>query len=174
VLVQLARACGATVIAGVGAESKRAPALDLGADAVVAYSTGGWAEQVRDATGGLGVDVVLESVGGRVGEQAVETARDGGGRIGCYGFSSGARAPLDAFTIGGRGLTVVGLLGLALARPQADQEADVARVLERAAAGTLRGLVHTVLPLTEAVRAHELLESRAHVGAVLLRPGVAS
>jgi NADPH2:quinone reductase len=185
VLVQAARAAGAAVIAGVGAESKRAVALELGATVAVDYSADGWVDQVRAATAGRGVDVVLDSVGGVVGAQAVEAARDaaapggaatpeGGARIGCFGFSSGAWAPLDAFTIGRRGLTVVGLLGLMFARPLAEQEADVARALKEAAAGSLRGRVQAVLPLAEAARAHELMEARRNVGVVLLTTAVAS
>ena len=172
-LVQAARAVGATVIAGVGAETKREAARELGAATAVIYAAEEWVEQVRAATDGRGVDVVLDSVGGPVGEQAVEAVRDGG-RIGCFGFSSGTWAPLDAFTVGRRGLTVVGVLGLAFVRSQAEQEADVVRALADAAAGTLRGRVHTVLPLAEAARAHELLEARKNVGAVLLSTGVVS
>ncbi|MEY9876840.1 NADPH2:quinone reductase [Streptacidiphilus sp. MAP12-33] len=172
-LVQVARAAGAIVVAGVGAEAKRPAALESGAVAAVDYSADGWEERVREVSGGAGVDAVLDSVGGEIGRQALAAARDGG-RIGVFGFSSGRWAPLDAFAIGRRGLTVVGVLGLAFARAQAQQEGDVARALKDAAAGRLVGRVHSVHPLEEAARAHEVLERRENVGVVLLRTGVDS
>ncbi|WP_037606972.1 zinc-binding dehydrogenase [Streptacidiphilus rugosus] len=93
-------------------------------------------------------------------------SRGGTGRS----FTSGRWTALDAFDIGRRGLTVVGPLGVAFAKPHADQRADAEKALGAVTAGTLRPEVHAVLPLERAAEAHAALEDRRSVGAVLLRP----
>src|SRR5206468_3129329 len=58
--VQVAKLLGATVIAGAGTAEKRRAAMDLGADHAIVYTGDGWQQQLRDLTGGRGVDVALE------------------------------------------------------------------------------------------------------------------
>jgi NADPH2:quinone reductase len=169
-LVQLAKAAGATVIGAAAGPAKTAAAGAFGADVTVDYADGTWSDRVRDATGGRGADVVLDAVGGRTGAQALAAARDGHGRFGFYGFTSGEWTAFDPVTVARRGLTVVGAAGIAFAKPEADQYADAAHALAEAAAGRLAPRVHAVLPLAEAPRAHEALAARRTIGATLLVP----
>ncbi|WP_345677123.1 zinc-binding dehydrogenase [Yinghuangia aomiensis] len=169
-LVQLAKAKGATVVAGVGSTEKALAAASFGADTVVDYSDGDWVGQVRAATDNRGVDVVLDAIGGTVGAQALDAAADGLGRIGIYGFASGSWTKLNAYTIGRRGLTVVGPLGIAFAQPEATQHAAAEQALRHAAAGELAARIHAFYALEQAAAAHTAIENRQTVGAVLLRP----
>ncbi|MCP2342281.1 zinc-binding dehydrogenase [Actinomadura rupiterrae] len=169
-LVQLATAQGLRVIAAASTAGKLAIAADLGAAVTVDYSASGWVDEVKDATGGRGVDVVLDAIGGDLGEQAGQTAADGAGRIGVYGFASGTWLPLDTLQIVQRGLTVVGPLGITFAKPLADQRADTEQALAAAAAGDLVPRVHATYPLDRAVDAHHDLEQRRNHGAILLTP----
>jgi NADPH:quinone reductase len=169
-LVQLARTAGARVIGAVGGPGKVAAAKASGADAAVDYSRPDWVAQVRAATDGRGADVVLDAIGGTVGEQALEAMADGGGRFGVYGFASGTWVPLDAGRLVRRGLSVIAPLAIAFAKPAAEQRADAERALDAAAAGELVPRVHAVYPLEQAPEAHADLEERRSIGAVLLRP----
>ncbi|SEG77134.1 NADPH2:quinone reductase [Actinacidiphila yanglinensis] len=170
-LVQRARTLGAGVVIGVvGGERKAAAARDFGADVVVDYTGADWPERVREALGGRGADIVLDAVGGEVAQQALAATADGGGRFGLYGFTSGRWAELDDLTIGRRGLSVVGVLGIVFARPAREQRADAALALAEAAAGRLVPAVHAGYPLERAAEAHAAVEGRATVGAVLITP----
>jgi NADPH2:quinone reductase len=166
-LVQLAKAAGATVVGTAGGD-KVAAVLGFGADHAVDHRADGWADRVRAVTGGRGVDVVLDAVGGEVGARAVDAAADGAGRIGVYGFASGTWLPLDAMQIGRRGLTVVGPLGIVFRKPDEAQRADSEHALAEAAAGRLTPRVHATYPLADAAAAHAAVESRRTTGAVLL------
>jgi NADPH2:quinone reductase len=169
-LVQAAKAAGATVIGAVGSTAKAQFAATLGVDAVVDYSNPDWIERVKAASGGRGVDVALDAIGGQIGAGALSALRDGAGRLGTYGFASGEWTPLDAGVLGRRGLTVVGAAGVTFAKPEAEQRADTERALSELAAGRLKPRVHAVLPLHDAPRAHTELEERRNVGAILLKP----
>jgi NADPH2:quinone reductase len=169
-LVQLARASGARVIGAVGGPGKLAAAAGAGADVTVDYGGPGWVTEVRAATDGRGADVVLDAIGGTVGEQALEATAEGGGRFGVYGFASGTWVPLDTRSLVRRGLSVVAPLGIAFAKPAAEQRADAERALDAAAAGDLTPRVHATYPLEQAPQAHADLEERRSIGAVLLTP----
>ncbi|MFI1096939.1 zinc-binding dehydrogenase [Streptomyces sp. NPDC020917] len=168
-LVQRARTAGAgLVVAAVGGARKAAAAREFGADVVVDHTAPGWAGQVRQATGGRGTDVTLDAVGGPVGAGALAATADGGGRFALYGFTSGTWVELDAHRIGRRGISVVGALGIAFAKPAEEQHADAAEALRAAAAGELVPRIHATFPLERAAAAHAALEDRSSIGAVQL------
>ncbi|MCX4096209.1 zinc-binding dehydrogenase [Nocardia sp. alder85J] len=169
-LVQLAKAAGATVL-GAASGPKLAAVTAFGADAVVDYGAPDWAERVRELTGGRGVDLLLDSVGGGVAETAFTLVADTG-RIGLYGFASG-RWPvvdLDSLRLGQRGLTLTGPLGLVFRKSGAEQRDDAEQALAAAAQGRLRPRIHATLPLERAAAAHRDLEDRRTVGAIVLCP----
>jgi NADPH:quinone reductase len=153
-LVQLAKARGARVIGAVGGPAKLEAVTKFGADVAVDYRRDGWVEQAGTAS------VVLDAIGGKVGEQAFEVATD---RVGIYGYASGTWPALDSAAIGERGLTVTGVLGPLRRRSLAEQRADMGQAL------TLKPAIHAVYPLADAARAHADLEQRRNIGAVLLR-----
>ncbi len=170
-LVQLAKQAGAaTVIGASSSEQKLAAVAEVGADVLIDYSRPDWVAEVNNATGGRGIDVVLDAIGGSIGTQALDVLADGRGRIGIYGIASGAWTSLQAELIARRGLTVIGPLGITFAKPPADQRADAGHALQAAAAGRLRTRVHATYPLERAAQAHADLEARRNIGAILLAP----
>jgi NADPH2:quinone reductase len=166
--VQLAKLLGAgTVIATASSAAKLDFVRGLGADAAVDYTDPDWPERVRAAAPG-GVDVVLDSVAGPMLERSVDLLAPLG-RLVIYGAAGGELGAVPATLYALRSVVGFSLLAWRTARP-AEARADVAEVSEHAAAGRLRTVVHARLPLTEAAKAHRILESREQLGRVLLAP----
>ncbi|MER6574332.1 zinc-binding dehydrogenase [Nonomuraea sp. NPDC001023] len=164
-LVQLARGAGARVVGAAGGAAKLAVVAGLGAEAAVDYSRPGWTQEVLDATGGRGPDVVFDGVGGELGRQAFEvTAR--GGRFSVHGASSGSATTVDPAEAERRGVTVLGLEQL-FALGQDGNERTV-HALAEAAAGRLKAVVGRTFPLEQAAEAHAAIEARAVNGKTLL------
>ncbi|MEV3980617.1 zinc-binding dehydrogenase [Nonomuraea sp. NPDC049758] len=164
-LVQLARAAGARVVGAAGGAAKLAVVAGLGAEATVDYSRPGWTQEVLDATGGRGPDVVFDGVGGELGRQAFEvTAR--GGRFSVHGASSGSVTTVDPAEADRRGVTVIGLEQLAALGQDGNERA--VRALAEAAAGRLKAVVGRTFPLERAAEAHAAIEARAVNGKTLL------
>ncbi|MGY0232869.1 zinc-binding dehydrogenase [Longispora urticae] len=156
-LVQLARAAGATVVAAVGGPRKAQVARDLGAETVVDYTAPGW----TDAAGA--VDVVFDGVGGEIGRAAFGLLGRGG-RMFTYGLASGAWTDIPAAEASGRGVTVhAGSLGT-----PAELRAFTLDALGEAAAGRLRPVIGQRFPLEKAADAHAAMGARATVGKTLL------
>jgi NADPH2:quinone reductase len=164
-LVQLAHAAGARVIAAARGKGKLDLAGELGADVVVDYCEVGWAERVREATGGRGLDVVFDGVGGQIGRAAFEiTAR--GGRFSAHGAPSGAFAEIDPYQAGWRGVTVTGIEQAQLA--PADVKRLTQRALCEAAVGRIRPVIGQTFPLEQAADAHAAIQARGVIGKTLL------
>lgn len=166
-LVQWAKAAGATVI-GAASGAKLDAVAEFGADHAVDYAADGWADRVRDLTGGPGATVVLDAVGGTIAESCLAAAADGRGRIGLYGYASGSWPALDVSAITRRGLTLCGPLGMVIRKSDAEQHEDAEEALAAAARGELRPRIHARFPLEKAAAAHAELEERRSVGAVIL------
>ncbi|MFC4535772.1 zinc-binding dehydrogenase [Sphaerisporangium dianthi] len=155
-LVQLAAESGAKVIGAAG-PGKEELVTSLGAVAHVDYTRPGWEGHVVELTGGTGVDLVFDGVGGPIGAQAMTAVR-AGGRARVYGMAGGA------WTRPGEGVEVVSGAPPSAAETRAlTQEA-----LALAAAGTLRPVIGQTYPLAEAAKAHQAIESRATTGKTLL------
>jgi NADPH2:quinone reductase len=163
-LVQAARASGATVVAAAGGPARVAALAPLGADLVVDYADPGWAEVVRTGTGG--VTVVYDGVGGDVGRRALELLRPGGRQV-MFGFSAGEPTWFDTGDVVSRGITVGWSLGPRMQALPGGIPGLAARALDRVAAGEWRPLV-TTYPLAEAADAHADLEGRRALGKVVL------
>lgn len=169
-LIQLAKAAGAApVIGAAGGTEKLAAASRFGADITVDYDQPEWVDQVKAATDGRGVDVVLDAIGGTIGRQAFDAAADGSGRLGVYGFTSGTWTTFDTQQLARRGLTVVGPLGIVLAKPRAERRADAEHALYAASTGSLAPRIHETYPLEQAAKAHAELEERRNIGAIMLK-----
>ena len=166
-LVQWAKAAGATVI-GAASRAKLYAVTGFGADHAVDYGASGWAEHVRELTGGRGATLVLDAVGGSVAASAFAATADGVGRIGLYGYASGSWPALDIQAIARRGLTLCGPLGMVIRKSDAEQRDDAEQALAAAACGGLRPRIHGRFPLEQAACAHRELEARRSVGAVVL------
>ncbi|WP_394359357.1 zinc-binding dehydrogenase [Amycolatopsis sp. SB7-3] len=164
VLVQLARAAGATVVAAVRGEEKAAIARKLGAEPVD-YSAADWTGEVLARTGGHRLDVVFDGVGGELGAASL-TLLGNGGRFSGYGMSSGAEAVIgDADRAR---LSVVDMAQLVGFWP--DNARRVREILRRAAEGTVTPVIGRTYPLAEASAAHSDIEARRYTGKSLLLP----
>lgn len=166
--VQLAKLRGAgTVIGTAGSPAKLDFVRALGADAAVDYSGDDWTDRVRTAAPS-GVDVVLDSVGGRTTLRSLELLAPFG-RLVIYGAADDVvDVPATSLyllrSIGG-----FSLLAWQAARPVEYRQA-MADLTDLLTSDRLRATVHTRLPLEDAAEAHRLLDARAQLGRILLVP----
>jgi NADPH:quinone reductase len=167
--VQLAKVLGAsTVIAATGSAGKQKLATELGADVVVDYTVPDWANAVLEATGGRGADIILDAVGGDIGEQSLDCLAPFG-RLVVYGVSSKRLAPFAGTQLMQKNQTVAGYwLTSRLAADPSATAAVVARLLKLAAAGRVRSVVRHAFPLEDAAAAHRAISDRRTVGKVVL------
>jgi putative PIG3 family NAD(P)H quinone oxidoreductase len=170
--IQLARHVGAQVAVTAGTAEKLARCAELGAEILVNYREQDFVEVIREATGGHGADVVLDNMGATYLARNVDVLAING-RLVVIGLQGGRRAELDLGALLNKRAAV--LATSLRARPVDEKAAIVASVAEHVwplvAAGTVRPVVHAVLPLERAADAHRLVESSAHVGKVLLSVG---
>lgn len=168
--IQLVKAAGATAIVTAGSDEKCARCRDLGADVAVNYRSGDFAAEAKQATGGRGVDVVLDSIGapylrGNLDALAV------GGRLVLIGLMGGAKAELNLGALLTRRLQVIG--STLRARPVEEKAEIVAGFLARFGAalesGEIHPVVHRSFSLGEAAEAHRLVKASEHFGKVLLQ-----
>lgn len=167
--IQLAKAFGAKVITTTGSDEKCAAARDLGADRAINYRTEEFLEVVKAETGGRGVDVILDMVGGDYIERNIRALADDG-RLVFIGFQSGSKADIDFMRVMLKRLTITG--STLRIRP-AEVKAHIARkveveVLPLLAAGDVKILVDSTFPLAQAADAHRRIESSNHIGKVIL------
>lgn len=168
-LVQLAKAAGATAIGTCSTEEKARRVQDRGADHVIRYTETDFEPEVQRLTDGAGATVVYDSVGQATFSDSLK-ALGRRGMLVLYGQSSGPVQPFDL-----RGLAQAG--SLYVTRPTlADYAADRSEVEWRAGElldgvrrGDLKVRIHDVMPLEEAAAAHRRLEGRETSGKLLLR-----
>lgn len=170
--VQLAKVFGAsTVVATAGSAEKRKLAMELGADVAVDYTVPEWPAAVLAATGGRGVDVVLDAVSGSIGEQSLSCLAEYG-RLVVYGVSSTRLAPFAGSQLMQRNQSVTGYWLTGRLRPRDGVESPAARIvaelLTLAGSGRLRGVVRHAFPLEQAADAHRAISARRTVGKVVL------
>ena len=171
VAIQLARLFGARIFATAGTPAKCATCVDLGAERAIDYRAEDFVTVLREATGGRGVDVILDMVGGaylqrNVASLALE------GRLVIIALMDGAKAELDLARLMSRRLTVT---GSTLRARAVEEKAGILaalrdRVWPRFASGDLRPIVHATYPLADAAEAHRVMESSVHTGKLLLIP----
>ena len=171
--IQLAKQHGATVFATAGSDEKCRFCKELGADVAINYKEADFAEAIKEATDGKGVDVILDMVGaGYLSKNIASLAVEG--RLVIIAFMKGFKAESLTLTpIMLKRLTVTG--ATLRAQPNASKaaiadglRADVWPLLD---AGTVKPVIHATFPLEEARKAHALMESSAHLGKILLVTG---
>jgi NADPH:quinone reductase-like Zn-dependent oxidoreductase len=160
--VQAAKYLGARVIAGAGADERVRAGVDLGADAGVNYRAGNLTAEVMRITAGRGVNVVFENIGepDLFAKAFASLARDG--RLVTAGGHGGGIVPLDVNRLYMNHLSVIGSTG--------EASTDFKSSLEAAAQGKFKVLIDSILPLSEAVRAHEIVAARSGIGKIVLEP----
>ncbi len=171
IAVQVAAALGAKVAVTAGGRERADRCLALGASLAVDHRTEDFVAAVREATEGRGADVVLDVVGAAYLGRNVEVLATGG-RLVVIGMQKGRRAELDLARLLARRATVTGTL--LRSRPAHEKARIVHEVLTHVwpmvEDGRVRPVVHARVPLDEAARAHEMLESGQVFGKVLLVP----
>jgi NADPH2:quinone reductase len=167
--IQLARAFGSRVIATAGTKEKCAACERLGAERAIDYRAEDFVAVVKEATGGLGVDVILDMVGGAyLGRNIEALAREG--RLVLIGFLGGSRGEVDLRPVLQRWLTVTG----STLRPRSvEEKGRIARALRERVwplleSGSVAPVIDSTFPLADAAGAHRRLETGAHVGKVVL------
>jgi NADPH2:quinone reductase len=166
--IQLAKVFGAsTVVATASTTQKRELAAELGADACVDYTTADWWRQVLAATKGRGADVILDAVGGDIGEQSLECLAPFG-RLVEYGVASKRLASFAGSQLMHKNQSVVGYwLTSRLAHDGASAQV-VPQLLQLASEGEIKSVVRHIFPLEEAAAAHQAIGSRNTTGQVVL------
>jgi NADPH2:quinone reductase len=169
--VQLARHFGAGHVIGTAStEDRRDLALSFGADVAVSSDADGYAERILDANDGRPVDIVLESIGGRVFSAGLEILATFG-RLVTFGNASREGRPLvDPGALADRNTTLTGFwLRPALTVPGSYTE-PLTEMFALVAGGVLKPLVDAAYPLEDARRAFEDLLARRTTGKITLRP----
>jgi putative PIG3 family NAD(P)H quinone oxidoreductase len=168
--IQLAKAAGARVFVTAGSEEKCARCRELGADLAINYREADFAEAVREASEGRGVDVVLDSIGapylaGNLASLAVD------GRLVLIGLMGGAKAEIPLGLLLSKRLSVIG--STLRGRPNAEKarlgRALVERLYGAIESGAIKPVVDRVLPLEDAPTAHRVMKASEHFGKILLR-----
>src|SRR5690606_28456839 len=158
--IQLARAMGHTVYATVGSDERARAVEALGATRGINYKTQDFVQEVRDATGGAGVNVILDMVAGEYINRNLKCLADDG-RIVIIALLGGARAEVDGTQILRRRLTITG----STLRPRpVEFKGAIARSLRKHAwplleAGSIKPVVHATFPLEQASAAHAMMEA---------------
>jgi putative PIG3 family NAD(P)H quinone oxidoreductase len=167
--IQLARARGARVFATAGSSEKTAACERLGAEVAINYRVSDFVPIVREATGGRGVDVVLDIVGGDYLPRNLDVlAMDG--RLVQIAVQGGVKAQLNLITMMQRRLTITGSTLRARTVAEKGRIADALRaqvwpLLERR---EIAPIVHATFPLASASAAHQVLEEGSHIGKLVL------
>ena len=158
--LQFAKLAGARVAALSSSDAKLERARALGADATINYrTTPEWAAQVREATGGRGVDIVVETGGASTLPQAL-AATAFGGFVGVIGFVGGFEATIDVRRLLGPMIRVQGIAVGSRARFEAMNRAI--------AAHALRPVIDRIFPLEQAADAFALLASGGQFGKIAI------
>lgn len=168
--IQLARAFGAEVWTTVGNQEKAEACLKAGAQHALIYRDTDFEADIRQATGGQGVDVILDMVGGAYINKNLRLLAVNG-RLVQIAFLEGSKAEIDALPIMTRRLSFTG----STLRPRSDEDkgaiaqALADKVLPLMEQGRCLPLIHQVFPLEEAAQAHALMESSRHIGKIMLK-----
>lgn len=169
--IQIAKAFGATVLATARTEEKCTAMTRLGADRAINYTTEDFEQAARDFTGGRGVDVILDIVGGSYIAKELDLLAFNG-RLVFVNLRGGRIAEADFGNIHAKHLTITG----SRLRPRSVAEkGEICRALEREvwplfAAGRVHSETYRRFPLAEAAAAHALMETSEHIGKILLLP----
>jgi NADPH2:quinone reductase len=167
--IQLAAAMGNRVFATAGSDDKCAACVSLGAERAINYRTQDFLAEVKAATGGKGVDVILDMVGGNYVPKELKCLADDG-RLVFIAMLGGAKTELDINEVLRRRLVVTG----STLRPRpVEFKGAIARRLKDTVwplieAGRIKPVIYKTFPLAQASEAHKLMESSQHVGKIVL------
>lgn len=167
--IQMAKALGNRVFATAGSDEKCAACVQLGAELAYNYKTQDFVEGVKAATGGKGVDVILDMAAGDFVPRELKALADEG-RLVFIAFLRGPKTELDVNELMRRRLTLTG--STLRPRPVAFKGAVAERLRERVwpliETGKIKPVIYKTFPLEQASEAHKLMESSTHIGKIVL------
>ncbi len=168
--IQLARSAGAEVVATAGTKEKTAFCLELGARSAVNYREEDFAEAVAEATGGAGVDLVLDLVGASHWDRNISSLARGGCLL-LLGLVGGARAEVNLAAVLKRRLRIIGSV---MRSRSIEEKAEVTgrfreRTLPLLESGELKAVIDTILPIEDVRQGHERMEANLNTGKIILR-----
>jgi NADPH2:quinone reductase len=168
--VQLAKLFGAgKIIATASSAEKLELARQMGADVLVNYTESTWVEQVLEATGGKGVDVALEMVGGDVFNKTLKCLATFG-RLVVFGAASGEQSKMYPSSLMARNQSVIGFFLPQIMKKPVLLQPSLVELLTYLGEGKLKLTIGGVFPLEDAVVVHQLLQSRKTTGKLILEP----
>ena len=167
--IQMARAFGARVFATAGSDEKCAACQRLGAERAINYRTQDFGAVLMEATGGLGIDVILDMVGAPYFPRNIDLLASEG-RLLQIAVLHGAKAEINLVKVLRRRLTISGSV---LRARSVEEKGAIAAALETAVwplvqDGKLRPVIYKTFPLKAAAEAHREMESGSHIGKILL------
>ena len=167
--IQIASALGVRVFATAGSPAKCAACEELGAERAINYRDEDFVTVVKALTGGEGVDVVLDIVGGSYLQRNLAALRPEG-RLAQIAVQEASKSQIDLFALMRKRLSIMG----STLRPQSvESKARIATALEEQVwplveSGLVRPVIDTRVPLEEAAAAHARMEAGRHIGKILL------
>jgi NADPH2:quinone reductase len=168
--IQLAKQAGATVISTASSDQKLERLKPLGLDHGINYASESFVDRVRELTDGRGVDVVLDSVGGKNLVDSIEALAYRGTLV-SVGVAGRGGSGVEAMSLWAKNNTLRGVyLGGAMAFEYPRVHQMISDLLERVASGELHVEIDRSFPLAEAADAHRYLEGRNAFGRVVMTP----
>jgi len=167
--IQIASALGHRVFTTAAGPEHCARVTELGAARAIDFLTEDFVAVIKEATGGKGVDVILDIVGGDYVQRNIASLnRDG--RLVNIAFNKGSKVEIDLMPVMLKRLT---LTGSTLRVQSVERKGEIARALEARvwpliAAGKIRPLIYKRLPLADAAEGHRIMESARHIGKIVL------
>ncbi|MCL6553690.1 MAG: zinc-binding dehydrogenase [Firmicutes bacterium] len=159
--IQIAKLCGARVIATASTDEKLAKAKELGADIVINYAKTDFDKEVWKLTNKRGVDVVIESIGQATWPKSLRALARNGRLVTC-GATTGPIGETDIRLVFWKQLQIFG--------STMGARRELQTVLHLVWEGKLKPVIAGAFPLAEAAQAHEMLEHREQFGKLLLHP----
>ncbi|WP_421699637.1 NAD(P)H-quinone oxidoreductase [Ancylobacter sp.] len=167
--IQLAKAFGATVFTTAGSAEKCEVCRQLGADVAIDYKTEDFVAVVKETSGGKGVNVILDMVGGSYIARNYEAAAPQA-RLVQIAFMEGSKVQIDFMRLMLKRLSHMG--STLRSRPKAEKAAIAASLVEKVwpliEAGKVKPVMDQSFPLEKASEAHARMESSAHIGKIML------
>jgi NADPH:quinone reductase len=168
--IQLAKGAGAEVLTTASSDEKLARLRDFGATHLVNYAAGSFSEAVARAVGPNGVDLVIDTVGGKTLQESVVCLRYLG-RIVNLGLAGRDPTPFNPLPLWGKNASLIGMsLSTSLQNEHARTYAVIADCVARVARGDLRVVIERKYALADAAKAHAHIEQRSVFGRVVMLP----
>ncbi|MFA6187626.1 MAG: NAD(P)H-quinone oxidoreductase [Phycisphaerae bacterium] len=167
--IQLAKAFNAKVIVTAGSKAKCEFCLLLGADAAINYKEQDFVEEIKRLTDNQGVDVILDMIGGDYFPRNLKCMSDDA-RLVQIAIQSGPKAEINLLPVMLKRLTITG--STLRARDDAFKAGIAGKLLEKVwpllESGKIKPVIHSTFALTDAAKAHQLMESSQHIGKIIL------